>query len=171
TFTATVSVLAPGAGTPTGTVTITDGGVMLQTVAVGPGGTATFTTSFAAAGGHAITAVYSGDPNLAGSSQALSEQVNAPAPQTTTTLSTSIAPAVFGQTEVLTATVTSPAGAPAGAVTFRDGNTVLGAAPLDGSGHAILRVSLGVGSHTLTAAFTGSGGFTDSASAAVALIV
>src|SRR5262249_16383918 len=44
-------------------------------------GTATLKTSFAAAGGHAITAVYSGDVNLVGSSsQALTEQVSA-APQ------------------------------------------------------------------------------------------
>ena len=77
TFTATVAAVAPGAGTPTGTVTFKDGNVVLGTVAVGTGGTATFTTSFAAAGGHAITAVYSGDANFVGSSQALTEQVNA----------------------------------------------------------------------------------------------
>jgi hypothetical protein len=50
--------------------------VILGTVAVGADGTAKFTTSFAAAGGHTITAVYSGDPNFAASSsQALTEQV------------------------------------------------------------------------------------------------
>src|SRR5262249_4008984 len=54
TFTATVGAVAPGAGAPTGTVTFRDGNVVLGTVAVGPGGTATFTTSFAAAGGHLI---------------------------------------------------------------------------------------------------------------------
>src|SRR5262249_58339867 len=97
TFTATVAAVAPGAGTPTGTVTFMDGGVILRTVAVGPGGTATFTTTFAAAGGHVITAVYNGDTNFAGSSQALTEQVNAPALQpTTTALSTSIPAALFG---------------------------------------------------------------------------
>src|SRR5207248_1290652 len=77
TFTATVAAVAPGGGTPTGTVTFKDGNAVLGTVAVGTGGTATFTTSFAAAGGHAITAVYSGDATLVGSSQALTEQVNA----------------------------------------------------------------------------------------------
>src|SRR5262249_54909894 len=74
TFTAVVSVLAPGAGVPTGTVTFQDGKVILGTVAVGAGGQATFTTTFAAAGGHAITAVYRGDPNFVGSSQVLTEQ-------------------------------------------------------------------------------------------------
>ena len=77
TFTATVAAVAPGAGTPTGTVTFQDGNVVLGTVAVGAGGTATFTTSFAAAGGHAITAVYNGDANFVASRQALTEQVNA----------------------------------------------------------------------------------------------
>jgi hypothetical protein len=77
TFTATVSVVAPGAGTPTGTVTFKDGNVVLGTVAVLADGTAPLTTSFAATGGHAITAVYNGDPNFTGSSQALTEQVNA----------------------------------------------------------------------------------------------
>src|SRR5262249_14764916 len=52
-FTATVAA-SPWAGTPTGTVTFMDGNVVLGTVAVGAGGTATLTTSFAAAGGHAI---------------------------------------------------------------------------------------------------------------------
>ena len=86
TFTATVDAVAPGSGTPigvggsvfTGTVTFRDGNVILGTVAVAFSGRATLTTSFAAAGGHAITAVYNGDPNFVGSSQALTEQVNAP---------------------------------------------------------------------------------------------
>src|SRR5262249_21308297 len=78
TFTATVAVVAPGAGTPTGTVTFMDGNVVLGTGAVGADGTAMFTTSFAAAGGHAITAVYNGNATLQTStSQALTEQVNA----------------------------------------------------------------------------------------------
>src|SRR5262249_50879686 len=88
TFTATVAAVAPGAGTPTGTVTFKDGTVVLGTFAVGPDGTATFTTSFATAGGHVITAVYNGDANFAGSSQALTEQVNAAAtPGVTATFS------------------------------------------------------------------------------------
>src|SRR5262249_2376925 len=74
--TATVSVLAPGMGVPTGTVTFMDGNVVLGTAPVNPfNGTAAFRTSFAAAGGHAITAVYSGDPNFMGSAQALTVTV------------------------------------------------------------------------------------------------
>src|SRR5262249_16190578 len=86
TFTATVSVLAPGMGLPTGTVTFMDGNLVLGTAQVSPvSGKPTLTTSVATAGGHAVTAVYSGDTNLQASpSAALTEQVNAPTPPATT---------------------------------------------------------------------------------------
>jgi hypothetical protein len=71
-----VAAVAPGAGTPTGTVTFKDGNVVLGTAPVGADGTARFTTSFAAAGNHAITAVYGGDGNfLSGTSAVLTEAV------------------------------------------------------------------------------------------------
>jgi streptogramin lyase len=86
---------------------------------------------------------------------------------TTTALRTSVATAVFGQTVLLTATVNSPAGAPTGTVTFLDGNTVLGSAPVNAAGQAVFAVSLGVGNHALTASFAGTGDFAGSTSAAV----
>ena len=64
--------------------------------------------------------------------------------------------AVFGQTVLLTATVTSQAGVPTGTVTFLDGTTVLGTAPVNAAGQATLAVSLGVGNHALTASFAGT---------------
>src|SRR5262249_15456077 len=61
---------------------------------------------------------------------------------TTTTLSTSLATAVVGQLETLTATVTSPAGTPIGSVVFKDGDTVLDFVPLDATGKATLTTGL-----------------------------
>src|SRR5260370_41831549 len=65
TFTATVNVNSPGAGTPTGTVNFFDGITLL-----GPGtlsgGVATFSTSALAVGSHSITAVYGGDSDFYG---------------------------------------------------------------------------------------------------------
>lgn len=68
TFVSTVTVNAPGAGTPTGTVTFEDGGTPLagsSTVSLS-NGMATFTTAATqfAAGNHTITAVYNGDANF-----------------------------------------------------------------------------------------------------------
>src|SRR5262249_3182758 len=72
--------------------------------------------------------------------------------ETTTTLRTSAATAVFGQTVTLTATVTALGGVvPTGGVRFMDGNTNLGIESLDANGQATLPVSLGVGTHALTA--------------------
>ena len=63
TFTSTVSVNSPGAGTPTGTVTFYDGATVISGVIALSGGTANYMTTATqlAAGNHSITAVYSGD--------------------------------------------------------------------------------------------------------------
>jgi Ca2+-binding RTX toxin-like protein len=91
-----------------------------------------------------------------------------PAAATTTTLRGPTTTTVFGQTVVLTATVSAMAGVPTGTVTFLDRNDVLGNAPIDAAGRATLMVSPGVGNHALTAVFGGSGGFAASSSAVVA---
>src|SRR5262245_60736353 len=87
---------------------------------------------------------------------------------TTTTLVTSTATAVFGQSFTLTATVTSPAGTPTGSITFLDGqNNVLGTAPVNAAGQATLTVSLGVGQYALVASYVGNNTFAPSRSAFV----
>jgi hypothetical protein len=67
TITAEVAASAPGAGTPTGTVTFSDSGRSLGsgllTVVAGKA-QATFSTSSLATGAHSITASYSGDGNF-----------------------------------------------------------------------------------------------------------
>ncbi|MFB7619982.1 Ig-like domain-containing protein, partial [Kitasatospora sp. NPDC056181] len=59
--TATVAPTGAGAGTPTGSVTFSDGTAMLATVPL-DGGRATFTTGKFQPGAHPITATYDGDP-------------------------------------------------------------------------------------------------------------
>jgi hypothetical protein len=163
TFTARVATVAPGGGTPTGTVTFQDGNVVLGTVAVGTGGVATFTTSFAAAGGHAITAVYSGDAAFVGSSQALTEQVNAPTHKaSTTSLLASANPARVGQAITFTATVRDPSGTgtPTGTVSFFVGNTLVARVTLDANGQARLRGSFSiVGRFIIRAVYSGDANF------------
>src|SRR5262249_40064626 len=147
-------------GTPTGTVTFKDGNVVLGTVPITPTGVAKLTTSFATAGGHVITAVYSGDANFVGSAQVVTEQVNAPAtPQaTTTTLLASANPVVVGQAVTFSATVRGPAGAgtPTGSVTFVVGNVAVATVKLDASGRARLKGFFSVaGSFTVRAVYNG----------------
>jgi len=68
TFTAVVKAVAPGAGTPpnTDTVTFKNGNATLGIVALS-GGQATYSTKFSTARTYSITAVYNGDANYNGS--------------------------------------------------------------------------------------------------------
>jgi hypothetical protein len=71
TFTASVSVIGPGTGTPTGLVAFMDGATTLGTAPLSAG-VATFSTSTLSLGTHAISAVYLGDSRNAPSSIPLS---------------------------------------------------------------------------------------------------
>jgi len=83
---------------------------------------------------------------------------------TATALGSAPNPSAFGQAVTFTATVTSGAGVPAGTVTFTEGATVWASGvTVDGTGHAAFSTAaLAVGSHTLTAAFTGASGWGNS---------
>ncbi len=83
-FTATVSVTAPGGGTPTGMVTFKDNGATIGTGTL-MNGQATYSTSALSAATHPITAVYGSDSNFTGStSSAVNQDVRNPAPAITT---------------------------------------------------------------------------------------
>ena len=162
TFTATVS---PSAAT--GTVTFSDGSTALGSGTV-RGGTATVTTSNLPAGNRSITASYNGDSNYRGSVATSAQSVKA---STTIMVTSNTNPMVFGQSVVLTATV-SPSGA-TGTVTFSDGTDLfaglLGIGTLVG-GKAICGIytggvaescasGLGAGSHSIKVTYKGDDNF------------
>ena len=172
TLAATVS--PANGGSPTGTVEFWDGAVDL-----GPGyledGSATLSVSSLMVGGNAITAVYQGDANFAGSDSPAVNQAVAQA-GTTTTLASSPNPSVTDQPIELTATVhvTDPgSGAPTGVVEFWSDGTDLGGASLNASGIATLVVSdLGTGNYDdITAAYGGDANFTASTSTPIDQVV
>src|SRR5206468_1131662 len=78
TLTATVSAVAPGAGTPGGTVTFKEGATTLGTGTLNSSGQATFTASSLSSGAHSITAEFGGNDSFnASTSAALAQSVNA----------------------------------------------------------------------------------------------
>ena len=80
----------------------------------------------------------------------------------------------LGQAVTFTATVApmSGSGIPTGSVTFSDGATQIGTGTLNSSGTATLSTSsLGVGSHSVTAVYSGDTNFSASTSAAVSVTV
>ena len=84
---------------------------------------------------------------------------------TTTTLTSSKNPSLSGETVTIRATVTSATGIPQGTVTLREGATVLGTLPLDGTGPADFALSFKAGDHSLVATYEGFGMHTPSTSA------
>jgi YVTN family beta-propeller protein len=89
---------------------------------------------------------------------------------TNTVLTSSPNPSGFGQTVTLAATVSilGGSGTPTGTITFKDGSTVLGT---EAPGNPVTVSSLSVGSHMLTAAYSGDSNFAASTSAVVQQVV
>ena len=170
-FTATVTVSAPGAGTPAGVMTLTDGTTLLGTGAVGAGGVVTFATRSLAVGSHILTATYGGDASFQGSSSApVTQTVNQAA--TATALESVPQSLWLGQTVTFTATVTVSApgtGTPAWRDDLhgRHDAAGYGASERKRRGHLCPRAAWGVGNHILTATYNGDASFQGSSSAPV----
>nr|WP_308290583.1 Ig-like domain-containing protein [Streptomyces marispadix] len=107
TFTATVTAVAPGAGTPTGTVTFAQSGGGTVTVPLDASGVASVTSAQLPAGTYSGIATYNGDPNFSTSSGTDTHTVD-PA-DTVTTVNSAPDPTVVGQTATFTATVAAVA--------------------------------------------------------------
>jgi hypothetical protein len=172
TFTATVAAVSPGAGTPTGSVTFFNGTSSIGSGTLS-GGVASVSTASLPVGSDSITAVYSGDVNFTTqTSAALTQTVNNPQQgATTTVLTSSQNPSVYGQSVTFTAQVTSGSGTPGGTVTFMNGSAVLATKTLSGGFASFTTSTLAAGSYSITAVYPGGGGFTGSTSAPVAQVV
>jgi hypothetical protein len=173
TFTATAAAAPPGSGIPTGQVTFEDGTTVIGQVPLNGSGVAAFSTSGLALGSHTVTAVYASDTNFAASSGSKVQSVQNTTNATNTTASSSPNPSAVGQSVTSTSTTTSSGGVPVGTVTFTEGATVWASnVTVDGAGHASFSTtSLAVGSHTITATFTGATGWGNSSGNAAPQVV
>src|ERR1700730_5992408 len=129
-FTATVTSTS-GAPPDGETVTFKRGTTVLGTGTLS-GGSASFSDSMLTVGTKSITAVYAGDSNFARStSKAILQIIRKTT--STTSLTSSLNPSIFGQSVTFTATVAPQfSGTPTGTVTFYDGTTTLKAVGVSG---------------------------------------
>ncbi|MEU0842691.1 Ig-like domain repeat protein [Streptomyces sp. NPDC005962] len=170
TFTARVLAGAPGAGSPTGTVTFGFGDGSPIVTAPVSGGVATVAHAYADSAGspYAVTAAYSGDADFDPATATDTHTVSAGAATTTTTVVSSPDPSVTGQAVTFTATVapTPPgAGVPTGTVMFRfgDGTAPLTAPLSGGVATATHPYASAAGSpYTVTADYSGDSNFSSS---------
>lgn len=163
---ALVAPVAPGAGTPDGTVQFRDGATAIGSAAVS-GGIAWIAVNGLAPGTHTLTADYGGGSNFSGGVSALVTLTIRPLAASSFTLLFPVSnPQAAGQPATFAALAIGLAGGtPTGTVQFTENGAVIGTAPLT-SGVAVFTTSaLAAGVHTLGARYVGGGGFEASTSA------
>jgi len=157
----TANVTGSG-GTPAGTVTFYEGTKNIGAPLL-VNGTATLNYSGLSVGSHSITANYGGDTKYNGStSNVVTQVVNAIKTTTATSLLSSVNPSVFGQPITFTASVYPKTAT--GSVTFYIGKNSIGSSKLLGGSASISVSTLIVGSHNITAVYSGDSNFASSTS-------
>jgi hypothetical protein len=164
----TVTVDAPGSGTPTGNVTVTDG-VDSCTGSVSAG---SCVITFSAAGAKAVTATYEGDANYNASPASAAEPHTVNQASTTTVITSNTPnPSASGQAVTVTYTVAAVApgsGVPTGNVTVTDGVDSCTGTVAAGTCDIALTTP---GTRTLTATYEGDANYAASTSAGVSQVV
>jgi hypothetical protein len=168
TFTATVT--STHGAIPDGElVTFYDGKLAIGTGTTA-GGVATFTTSSLKAETHSIKATYAGDDTFEPSTGLVRQVVDKYT--TTTALSSSPNPSNYGQAVTFTATVTSSGpNTPTGKVEFKDGTKLMASVTLSAGIATLTRSNLAVGTHPITAKYTGDYDCADSTSSVLDQVV
>src|SRR5579871_5140611 len=154
--------------TATGSVTFYDG-----TTTLGPGtlsgGTASLSISTLAAGSHSLNAVYSGDTNFNGSTSASATVGVGAGTATSVGIAALPNPATAGQTVTLSAVVLPSAAT--GTITFKDGSTTLNTLTISNGAAGFTTSSLTVGTHSLTASYSGDSKYTGNTSQPAAEVI
>ena len=170
TFSVTVS---GGAGAPTpsgGTVTLEDGGTPIAGPTPLVNGTASFVSvSTLSVGTHTMKAVYSGssDGNYGPSTSNIVSQRVLPVP--TVSIGSNANPSVAGASVTITVTVSGSS--PTGSVTLKDGLTSLLTLTLVNGTASYSTSSLALGTHSLTAVYSGDSNNAAATSSAFSQVV
>jgi hypothetical protein len=168
-FTATISSV--GGSVPNGETVYFLNGTSQLGSSVLNGGTASFTTTELPVGTDSVTASYDGDADFAGSTSTSVGQTVGKA-TSSTTLTSSPNPSVNTQSVTLTANISGQfSGTATGMVTFSNGGTSLGTAPLSGNSAVLATSALPPGSDSVTATYNGDSNFGVSSSNAVSQVV
>jgi sugar lactone lactonase YvrE len=153
-FTLSASLTNNGVA-PTGALSLHDGNATIGTLTVAADGTFAFNNVVLSVGTHQLTAVYAGDADNAAATSAPVAVIVQLAP-TTTTLISSVNPAAATQTVAFTATATSDSPSIGGSIAFLDGTTPLGSSAVQSNGTAVFSTTkLALGSHSITAVYSG----------------
>ena len=179
TFTATVTRSNPLAGVPTGTVVFRDNGGAISgsSTTLNSSGAAVFTTTLIG-GLHNISAAYTSSDSAVASSTSAPLTLSVPAlpsatpPGATVNIDISSGAVTLGDTVTFVVSVDTRGGQSpaAGTVQFFDFATLLGTNSVTG-GQTVFSTTLGVGSHSIMAVYSGDGTYPAASSSAYGLTV
>lgn len=164
-FTVTGTLTSSGV-TPTGTISLRDGGSVILTQSIAASGAFSFSTSALAIGSHTLSVAYSGDAENAATASAAITIIIQQAP-TATALGVGANPGTFGDPVTFTASVVSDSPSLTGTITFFDGAAALGTVALGNGTASLTTSSLSFGLHTITAVYNGDTNHAASSSTAV----
>ena len=159
TLTATVIDSAVAPGSIGGTVRFYDGSTLLGTKKFVSGATASLTTKKLALGTHTITADFRATPTAA---PLVSAATSVEVSKVPTTVALTVSPSKGSATKVFALKTKVSVAAPAkgtvtsGTVSYFDGFTLLGTAPVSATGTATYSTTLPVGAHSITAVYQGN---------------
>lgn len=153
-FTASVTVVLPGAGTPTGQVVFSSGGASIGTAPLQAQGLNFVASLPRNTQTGSITATYLGDGNFGSST---SPPVTVTAPRDQATMASNHNPSTFGQAITFTVYVTnnSGPGSPTGSVQLLADGSSLGTALLAGGAASFSTAALAIGTHNMVANYGG----------------
>jgi subtilase family protein/Big-like domain-containing protein/VCBS repeat protein len=160
-FTATVTPAGNGA------VQFLDAGMPISDSIPLSNGSASFSTTALALGTHSITARYTGDNRLTASvSPAFVQTVTKGNTSVAVSLSAGTNPSIAGDSLTFTATV-APGSATGTIVFFDNGLAITGDLPLSNGAASVNTSALAIGTHSITAYYSGDATFDGSVSAAL----
>jgi sugar lactone lactonase YvrE len=170
------AVAAVAGSNPTGTVQFIVNGAAFATEALSSGTASAVINLPFSTSAYSIFAIYSGDATNDGSVSSAFSVTVIPA-GTTTMLSASTTTTTLGHPVLLTAVVSSPAGAPAGTVSFtyttasNSTPVSIGPAVTLNNGSAAASAELPQGTNNVTATYNGGAGFAGSASVPMSITI
>jgi len=172
TFKQPSSPVANGVKPITLSATATSGLVVTFSVVSGPAKVSGATLTITGAGTVVVAANQAGNADYSAATQ-VTRSITVAKAATTTVLTSSLNPSIFGQSVKLTAAVTGKFGGTAtGTVKFNNGSTSLGSVTLSSSGKAVLTTTtLAAGTDTITAVYSGDANFVASTSNKVSQVV
>jgi hypothetical protein len=146
------------------------GNAVTFSVVSGPGSITGNTLTINGAGPVVVAANQLGNTNYTAAAQ-VAQYIVVNRALSAIAVASSANPVLVQNAVTLTATVSSPSGIPTGTVSFLDGTTPLGSGTLSGGVATLTTSSLAVGTHSITAVYSGDGNFAAATSACLTQMI